>query len=276
MRLKNLSIGLFLSVILALVCGAIVFPVVWMVSSALKTPQELFSDTIVIIPRQPTLQNFVQAWRSYGIAHWFVNSAATSLGIMVGQVLTSLLAAYAFAAFEFRGRNALFMLFLGSMVVPFQVTMVPNYILVSRMKLLDTWWAVILPNLPNAFGVFLLRQHFLTFPRDLFDAAKLDGASSWTVLWRIVLPLAKASVAAITILFLLDAWNMYFWPLLVLKEPTARTIPIGLQQFIDYEMGHRWGPFMATATMASLPVLVAYALAQRQIVNAYITSGLKG
>ncbi len=276
MRLKNLSVGLFLSVTLALVCGVVVFPVIWMVSSALKTPQELFSEAIIIVPRQPTLQNFVQAWRSYGIAHWFINSTGTSLGIMVGQVLTSLLAAYAFAAFEFRGRNVLFMLFLGSMVVPFQVTMVPNYILVSRMKLLDSWWGVILPNLPNAFGVFLLRQHFLTFPRDLFDAAKLDGASSWSVLWRIVLPLGKASVAAITILFLLDAWNMYFWPLLVLREPLARTIPIGLQQFIDYEMGHRWGPFMATATMASLPVLVAYALAQRQIVNAYITTGLKG
>jgi sn-glycerol 3-phosphate transport system permease protein len=276
MTLRKTLRVLPIQLILILTSAVVVFPVLWMVSSAIKGPQDLFSEHILLIPHQPTLQNFLLAWNEYGVGYWFMNSTITAVGVMVGQILTSILAAYAFGMFNFRGRNVLFLLFLGSMIVPFQVTMIPNYILISQMGLLNTWWAVILPNLPNAFGVFLLRQHFLTFPRDLFDAAKLDGASSWGTLWRIVVPLAKASISALTILFLLDAWNMYFWPLLVLTEPLARTVPIGLMQFIDHEMGHRWGPFMATATMVSVPPLIAYILAQKQIVSAYITSGLKG
>ena len=162
------------------------------------------------------------------------------------------------------------------MIVPFQVTMIPNYIFIAKLNLLNTWWAVILPNLATAFGVFLLRQYFLAFPRDFFDAAKLDGANSWQILWRIAVPLGKAPIFALIVLFALDAWNMYFWPLLVLTEQTARTIPIGLQQFLDHEMGHRWGPFMATATLASLPALLAYLVAQRQIMSTFITTGSKG
>ena len=144
------------------------------------------------------------------------------------------------------------------------------------VRILKTGSAVKVKHLPNAFGVFLLRQYFLSFPRELLDAAKLDGATSWQVLWRILAPLSKAPIFALSVLFFLDAWNQYFWPLLVLTEPEARTIPIGLQQFLDIESGHRWGPFMASATIACLPTLLAYLVAQKQIIGAAITSGFKG
>jgi len=261
---------------LGVVSFLVIFPIVWMVSSAFKVPQELFSEEIRILPQTPTLENFVVAWQKYGVPRWLLNSFVTSTGITIGQIVTSLLAAYAFGVFIFRGREALFGIFLGTLIVPFQVTMIPNYILIAKMDLLNTWWAVILPNLPNAFGVFLLRQYFLSFPRELLDAAKLDGATSWQVLWRILAPLSKAPIFALSVLFFLDAWNQYFWPLLVLTEPEARTIPIGLQQFLDIESGHRWGPFMASATIACLPTLLAYLVAQKQIIGAAITSGFKG
>jgi sn-glycerol 3-phosphate transport system permease protein len=262
--------------LLLIACVVVAFPIVWMISSAFKVPTELFTEDIRILPQHPTLQNFIIAWRDYGVPRWFLNSLVTAAGITIGQILTSILAAYGFGVFRFRGRETLFTIFLGSMIVPFQVTMIPNYIFIAKLNLLNTWWAVILPNLATAFGVFLLRQYFLAFPRDFFDAAKLDGANSWQILWRIAVPLGKAPIFALIVLFALDAWNMYFWPLLVLTEQTARTIPIGLQQFLDHEMGHRWGPFMATATLASLPALLAYLVAQRQIMSTFITTGSKG
>lgn len=276
MKPKQALFSAFSHVLLVLLCLVIVFPIVWMISSAFKEPRELFTQGIRIIPHDPTFENFTVAWRDYGVDRWLLNSFATSLGITIGQLLTSLLAAYAFAVFVFRGRDQLFYVFLASMIVPFQVTMIPNYILISRMDLLNTWWGVILPNLASAYGVFLLRQYFRSFPQELYDAARLDGASWWRILWQILVPLSKAPIFALGVLFFLDAWNQYFWPLLVLTEPAARTIPIGLHQFLDIEAGHRWGPFMAVATIASVPTLVAYIVAQRQIIGAFITSGLKG
>jgi sn-glycerol 3-phosphate transport system permease protein len=276
MKPRSVPTQLLYNLLLILISLVVVFPIIWMLSSAFKLPQELFTQEIRIIPLQPTFENFVIAWRDYGVPRWLWNSTVTSILITLGQVVTSLLAAYAFGVFTFRGRNTLFAFFLGSMIVPFQVTMIPNYILVSRLDLLNTWWAVVLPNLPNAFGVFLLRQYFLSFPRELFDAARLDGANSWQVLWTVLAPLSKAPIFALSVLFFLDAWNQYFWPLLVLSEPLARTIPIGLQQFLDIEAGHRWGPFMAAATIASIPTLGAYLAAQKQIISAFDTSGFKG
>jgi len=262
--------------LLILTCVVVVFPILWMLSSAFKVPTELFTEDLRLLPQAPTLQNFAIAWRDYGVARWFLNSVVTTVGITAGQILTSILAAYAFGVFTFRWRDPLFMVFLGSMIVPFQVTMIPNFIFIANLNLLNTWWAVILPNLATAFGVFLLRQYFLAFPRDFFEAAKLEGATSWQILWRIAVPLGKAPIFALIVLFALDAWNMYFWPLLVLTDQTARTIPIGLQQFLDHEMGHRWGPFMATATLASLPALLIYIVAQKQIMSTFITTGSKG
>lgn len=255
--------------------GLVVFPLLWMFSTAFKRDDEFFTPDIRLVPHRPTLDNFAQVWTEEPMLVWFGNSLATSVGIMTGQLLLSLLAAYGFARFEFRGKRPLFLLVLGSMIVPFQVTMIPNYILVSDWGLLNTIWAVIVPSLPAGFALFLLRQHILVFPRDLFDAAEIDGANSWQVLWWIVVPISRSAIAALGILLLLNAWNMYFWPLLVLTEKTAQTLPLGLRHFTDAEAGNAWGLLMAGATLASLPPLLAYALAQRQIVNSFVTSGLK-
>ena len=264
------------AIVLAAVALAVVFPVAVMLSNSFKRPDDMFAKGLNLIPARPTLDNFRVAWNEYAVPRWFVNSVGTTVGTTFLQMAIYILGAYGLVFFEFRGKNFWFLFFVASMIVPFQATMIPNYILVSKAGLLNTWSAVILPSVASAFGIFLLRQSFMTFPKAINEAALLEGAGTWRILWTIVVPVSKAPIAALAIVSFIDAWNLYFWPLLVMSEPASQTLSIGLQQFIDYEMGSRWGPFMATATLACLPTLVLYLLMQRQIISTYANSGLKG
>jgi len=261
--------------ILLLILG-LLLPVLWMISTSFKRPTDLFVAGLGLLPPRPVLTNYVLAWTSYLLPTWFLNSLVTALCITTGQLVTSALAAYGFARFPFPGRQLCFLAVLGAMIVPFQVTMIPNYILVANLGLLNTWGAVILPNLPSAFGIFLLRQYFLTLPQELFDAASLDGAGAWRTFWSVVLPLSRAPLGALAIYLFLGAWNAYFWPLLVLSQPESHTLPIGLRSFLDDELGIQWGQLMAAATLASLPALAAYVAAQRQIISSFVMTGIKG
>lgn len=254
----------------------LLFPVVWMVSTSFKSPTDLFTSGLGLIPTRPVLTNYVTAWSKYPLAHWFGNSVVTALGITAGQLITSALAAYGFARFAFPGHRVAFLLVLGAMIVPFQVTMIPNYILIADLGLLNTWWAVILPNLHSAFGIFLLRQYFLGLPQELFDAASLDGAGVWQTFLRVVVPLSRAPLGALAVYLFLNSWNAYFWPLLVLSEPTSKTLPIGLRSFLDAELGIEWGQLMAAATLASIPALAAFFSAQKQIISSFVMTGMKG
>jgi sn-glycerol 3-phosphate transport system permease protein len=260
--------------ILLLACGVTVFPLLWMVTTSLKTPQDIFGLTL--LPSRPSGENYLAVWTLVPIGRYLWNSGLTSVAITASQVLTSLLAAYGFARYQFRGRDLLFTLFLGTMIVPIHVVMIPNYILVARLGWLDSLAALIVPQLSNAFGVFMLRQHLLTLPRELFDAAAIDGAGNWCALWRIVVPILRPALSALGVLFFLNAWNQYFWPFLVLTRPEVQTIPLGLQRFASGEAGTSWGPLMAVATLASLPALAVYLVAQRHIISSFVTSGLKG
>jgi sn-glycerol 3-phosphate transport system permease protein len=262
--------------VIVLLILVLLFPVVWMVSTSFKLPADLFSPGLGLFPTRPVLSNYVIAWKKYPLSNWFLNSLVTALGVTAGQLVTSALAAYGFTRFAFRGRHACFLLVLGAMIVPFQVTMIPNYILIANLGLLNTWWAVILPNLPSAFGIFLLRQYFLGLPQELFDAANLDGAGVWQTFLRVVVPLSRAPIGALAVYLFLNAWNAYFWPLLVLSEPTAQTLPIGLRSFLDAELGIEWGQLMAAATLASIPALAAFFTAQKQIISSFVMTGVKG
>lgn len=261
---------------IVLIILALLLPVLWMISTSFKRPTDLFAPGLGLLPPRPVLTNYVLAWSSYLLPTWFLNSLVTALCITAGQLVTSALAAYGFARFPFPGRRFCFLAVLGAMIVPFQVTMIPNYILIANLGLLNTWGAVILPNLPSAFGIFLLRQFFLTLPQELFDAASLDGAGIWQTFWRVVLPLSRAPLGALAIYLFLGAWNAYFWPLLVLSQPESHTLPIGLRSFLDDELGIQWGQLMAAATLASLPALVAYVAAQKQIISSFVMTGIKG
>jgi len=253
-----------------------IFPIFWMVSSAFKFPDELFTTDIHLIPDRPTLENFRIALFEYDFIRWFINSIITTLGISIGQVLIAILAAFAMCYFKTRYNEIIFYVLIATMVIPFQVTMIPNYILMSKMGLLNTRIAVILPTFANATTFFFIRQHFRSVPMALFEAAKVEGANSFWILRKVVVALCKGSISAMFILCVIDGWNQYFWPLLVLTKSEMRTLTVGLQQFLDFEMGNRWGPFMATATMASLPIIIIYLFIQRNIIEAFVNSGVKG
>lgn len=253
-----------------------IFPIFWMISSALKVPTELFTSKLQLFPRHPTLENFRIALFDYNFLTWFMNSVVTTLGISVGQMLVAILAAFAVVYFKTKYNEFVFYFLIATMVIPFQVTMIPNYILISKMGLLNTAAAVIIPNLAGASTFFFIRQHFKSVSPVFYEAAIVEGANSFWVLRHVVVPLCKSSISAMFILCVIDGWNMYFWPLLVLSTPKTRTLTIGLQQFLDHEMGNRWGPFMATATLASLPVIILFFFIQKRIIEAFVGSGIKG
>ena len=200
----------------------------------------------------------------------------TTAGISILQILVSFLAAFALGYYRTRLNSAVTYFLLITMVIPFQVTMIPNYILVSGMKLLNSWTSVILPNVANATTFFYLYQNVRGVPRAYYECAQIEGAGSFWAMRNVTWGLCKGAISAICILTVIESWNLYFWPLLVLTKPESRTLTIGLKQFLDFEMGNRWGPFMATATLASLPVMIVYAFMQRHIINAFISSGIKG
>ena len=264
----NLALILFLAV-----C---IFPVLWMISSSLKGADGLFSNEIYLIPKHLTLDHYREVFASYDIGSWFKNSLVTTAGISILQILVSFLAAFALGYYRTRLNTAVTYFLLITMVIPFQVTMIPNYILVSGMKLLNTWTSVILPNVANATTFFYLYQNVRGVPRAYYECAQIEGAGSFWAMRNVTWGLCKGAISAICILTVIESWNLYFWPLLVLTKPESRTLTIGLKQFLDFEMGNRWGPFMATATLASLPVMIVYAFMQRHIINAFISSGIKG
>jgi len=274
---KNVLKTFLIYLVILLVCIVVVFPIIWMISGSFKTPREIHFPGLRLIPRAPTLENYTEAFKSWPLFRWLYNSGVNALGITLGEVLVSILAGYGFGYFNFRGKNILFMMALGTMIVPFPATMIPNYILISSMGGINTYWGIILPRLAGgALGIFLIRQHVMSLPGTIFDAAKIDGANSWYVLWHIVVPLSKGVIVALIIIFGLGAWNMYFWPLLILTESEMQTVSVGLANFIDIEYGIEWGPLMAAVAIASSPALILYGIGQKHLMMSFsVRAGLK-
>lgn len=259
-------------------CALTVFPLLWMLSTSFKIPTEVFTKDIRLLPTRPTVENFPDAFRYFPVAQWFWNSFFISVVTTLARLAVTIPAAFAFARLRFRGSTILFAMVLGTMIVPGVVTYVPNYVLISRLGWINTSWGVIVPSIAHtAFYVFLLRQYIRTLPEEILDAAKVDGATTWKILWQIVLPNLRPAIAVVTILSFLGGWNQYIWPLLVLNDLDAKTLAVGMQYFSsNAESAQLWGPMMAAASLATLPPLIIYAVAQKQIISTFVTSGLKG
>jgi ABC-type glycerol-3-phosphate transport system permease component len=258
--------------VMIVLCGVALFPVYWMVVTSLRPANDILSGALM--PGSLTLDNYAFVWREIPMARMLVNTFAMALLVTLGQLLTGLLAAYAFARWRLPGGRALFLVFVGTWLVPLQVTMLPNYVLLARLQWLNSLAALVVPQLAAAFAIILLRQHLLGFPRDLLDAACIDGASSWRTLWGIVVPNLRAPLAALAILLFISTWKEYFWPLLVTSKPEQSVVQVGLQMFASQE-GDLWGPMMAASTLACLPIFALYLVLQRQVVDAFVRSGLK-
>lgn len=270
---KGVRISLsFKHIILIVLSFLAVFPLYWMVVTSLKPEAEVFSSSL--LPLHVTLENYVSAWNSIPMGRMLTNSIVVAVTQTLTQLFTAILAAYAFTRWTFRGSSLIYGLIGLTWLVPFQVIMIPNYIMISNFGWRDTLMGLIVPNIASAFAVLQLFNTFKAFPKTLIEAAHLDGASDWKVLWRTIFPNLRASIASIGILLFITAWNDYFWPLLVTTKMENSTMQKGLQMFISSDAS-MWGSLMAATTIASLPVLIIYLLLQRQIIDSFVKGGLR-
>jgi len=221
------------------------------------------------------ISNYAAAWRQAPFARYYLNTVFVVLATLAGQLVTSALAAYAFARMRFPGRDVIFMVFLSMMMVPEPVYIVPSYIILAKLGWIDTYQAMIVPWLAYIFSIFLLRQHFKTIPNDLYDAAIIDGCSRFAFLWRVVLPLSKAVLAAVVIFTVVSTWNSFLWPLVMTNTPSVRPLQVGLARFAQ-EQGTNHELMMAAAVFSIAPLVAAYFVAQKQIIQSLATSGIKG
>ncbi|MBN8425541.1 carbohydrate ABC transporter permease [Microbacterium esteraromaticum] len=257
--------------VLVLLAVFSVFPVYWMFATALRAPENALDQTL--LPWPLSLENFAYVWDTIPIGSMLVNTFVMALTLATAQLLIAVLAAYGFAVWNFAGRKLLMFLFIGSWLVPFQVTMIPNYVLVSQMGLLGTIGGVVVPQLAGAFAVLLMVQHMRAFPRELIEAAHLDGRSSWATLWSVVVPNMRPALAALGTMAFISAWNEYLWPTLIMRQSDA-LLQVGVRSFLSAE-GNNWGATMAAAGLACVPVLLIYIFLQRYVVDAFVRSGLK-
>ncbi|WOP19514.1 carbohydrate ABC transporter permease [Raineyella sp. LH-20] len=249
-----------------------IFPVYWLYATSLRRPEDAILATP--FPWPISVANFVHVWQQIPIGNMLVHTFGMALAVSVCQLLVAIFAAYGFAMWEFPGKNVLFLLFLGSWLVPFQVTMIPNYVLIAQWGLLGTIAGVVVPNMCSAFAVMLMRQHMQSFPRELLDAARMDGRHHWSTLWTVVMPNMRHALAALGIMLFIEAWNNYLWPALILAKQPNSLIQMGIRSFLG-EAGDDWGGMMAAAGLACIPIFLIYIFLQRYIVDAFVRSGLR-
>ncbi|MDN5727303.1 MAG: carbohydrate ABC transporter permease [Propionibacteriales bacterium] len=247
-------------------------PLLGMILSSMKMPPEIITTDLKLLPESLTLANYRTAAEEVPFARFFANSViVTAIGSSV-KVVLAILTAYALVFVKFPFKNAVFVIILVALMVPPQVSMLPNFILIAGMGGKNTLWGIILPGLGTAFGTFLLRQHFLTLPYSILESASIDGAGHWRRLWQIVVPISGPSIATVALVTIVSEWNDYIWPLIIVDSPEFMTLPVGLTLLQNSEGNSAWGVLMAGAVLVILPVLVVFAALQRHIV-AGLTQG---
>ena len=223
------------------------------------------------------LKIFVDNFRT-GFGRFLINSLIQGSLITIGQVIFSILAAFAFAVLQFPGRNILFYFVLGSLLIPVELTFIPNFQLISTLHWTNTYQGLVAPFLASAFGIFLLRQFFLSQPNELHDAARIDGASNWRYLWQILVPLSKGAIGAFAVFAFISAYNQYFWPLITTNQTEMRTTQIAIRYFMVNTVGTGadWGAIMAATVIVSVPLIIIFLFTQKLLVRVFSMTGLKG
>jgi len=259
---------------IALLVLVMVLPFLWMVATSLMDELAVFAYPPPLVPRPAKLRNYLDAWRALPFGRFYFNSLVFSLAVVVGQVATSALAAYAFARLRFPGRDRIFALFLGVLMVPAILLLIPRFLIINALGWVDTWPGLISTELVSVWGIFLLRQFFLSIPQELEDAARLDGANDWTIFWRVVLPLSRPALATLALFAFVDAWKNFQWPLIATRSMGMRTVEVGIASFHSFYYSN-WPYQMAAAVTAIAPVLLIFFLAQRYFVRGIQLTGLK-
>lgn len=276
--LRNLSSQLGKGLLyLLLTLGGLVMliPFAWMVSTSLKSGEYVLSMPPQLIPNPATLESYQRIFELYPVGRMLFNSLFVAGLTTLGQLVTCSMAAYAFARMKFRGQNQIFLLYLATLMVPFQVTITPLFIMMRIFGWINTYQGLILPGVFSAFGTFMLRQAFLTIPTEYEEAAYMDGASPLTIFLQIILPLSKPALATLAVFAFMGSWNAFMWPLFIVREETLMTLPVGLAT-LQGRWLTEWNLVMAGTVITVLPMLLLYLFAQKYLVQGYVMSGLKG
>jgi multiple sugar transport system permease protein len=273
-----------------LAVGSVVFiaPFIWMVTASLQDVSDMFRWPPSWIPRSPSFDNYVTFFQQERIGRFFFNSAFVALTVTALQLFTSSLAAYTFAKRKFPGRDLLFIITLGTLMIPGQVTLIPNYVILKHIPFfggndwlgnggsgwLDSYWGLIVPQAVSAFGIFLMRQYMMSIPNDLLDAARIDGGSEFRIFAEVVMPLCRPALAALGIFTFTYQWDDFFWPLIIITSEELRTLPLGLALFV-VKNRTAWDLLMAGSVIATLPVLLVFLFFQRHFIRGIAVTGMK-
>ena len=267
--------ALALEAMLLFIVVIINIPFFWMITTSLKVKSEVLAYPPKLIPTVINLNGYKYIWTLVPFARYFINTVFVSISIAVSKIVLSSLAAYAFAKIPFKGKNTVFYIFLGTMMIPMEVIIIPNYITLSTIGWLDTYWALIIPFIVGAFSIFLLRQFFMQIPKDLDDAAVLDGCSRLRYLFTIVYPLSKPALLTVGLYAFLSSWNSFLWPLIVTNSDKMRVIQIALKALQDSWMID-WTSLTAASTIATVPIILIFFFVQKQFLEGIAITGLKG
>ena len=268
--------GANLFVWLVLVVGALVvaFPLYWMFATAVRPKKEIFSGGFDLVPSTFVWSNFSDAWNKLPWDQFYINSIAIAAIAVPITVFINLLAGYTFAKYKFPGRDILFLLMISTLMIPIQVIMVPEFLIVAKLGWVNTWWGVLVPRAAEAFGLFMVRQFMVSIPDELIEAARLDGAGEFTIFRRVVLPLSWPVIAVLSIFTFMWRWNDFAWPLVVLQEQSSYTVPLGLslmqgQYFTD------WTGLMSMSLLSIIPMMLVFIFFQRYFIQGIASTGLK-
>ncbi len=252
-----------------------VFPFVWMLLTSFKDYYEIIDTTSSFFPRKPTLANYKKVFQTAMFGRWFLNSCFVATLETTSVCFLSALTGYTLAKFHFPGRDLIFIIILSTLMIPTEMLVIPWYLMVTKIGLIDSYWGIWFPSVITGFGVFLMRQFMTGVPDDLIDAARIDGMNEFSIFLRVALPLVKSALAALGIFTFIGNWGAFLWPLIVIESAEMRTLPVGLA-FFSGEAGTQWDMIMTGASIATVPVLVIFLIFQKHIIQGITLAGLKG
>jgi len=264
---------LFIYLVLVALVVMTNYPFIWMITTSLKSRSEVFVFPPTLLPEAMIWNNYSEAWNMSDWPRYFTNTLVTTIIPTIGQMLFGSLAAYAFTR-KFKGSKLLFTLFLGTMMIPSQATLVPNYVILRNLGWINTFKGLTVPFISSSFAVFLLRQYFLTIPKDYEDAAVIDGCGPFHFLFRILIPLSKPALVTVALFAIMERWNDFIWALIMTTKDNMRTVQVGMAVF-QSEAGTEWTLMMAAATFISLPVIIFFLFVQDKFIEGVMTTGIK-
>ncbi|WP_067727623.1 carbohydrate ABC transporter permease [Oceanobacillus damuensis] len=271
----NRAVALTWHIIFMATVLILVFPIIYAVGMSFKPLQDAYNNVLNILPLHPSLENYITLFDTLPILQITMNTFIIASVVTIFKIVTSFLAAYAFVYFDFKGKEILYFVLIGTIFIPFTVTMIPNYLIISEMGLLDSIWGVMLPQLADAVGIFLIRQSMKSIPVSLVEVARLDNMGHRRIMKDIVLPLVRPAVTAVGIWFFISTWNEFVWPVLILKTTDNYTLPLALQMFISSEGGTNFTVAMAVSVITMIIPLILYLIFQKYIIGTFTSSGIK-